>query len=657
MATVKTASYGVERMVDNTPEPLLEPPVKAAEEDGEEGTPNQTGIETNKSWQEEQKETDWVEDEKKADDIGESKQDHVSEESMELNDAFLALEEMRKYNLDHEFGGKAIPNAHLLHNYCTTCLYENKEKEEEKMKRLMKDPNYTSNPNKEKRRTWCKQAMTRVRSKRSFPPCLICSSPVCSKHCCKEFKDEKINVCSKCSALFTMDFVVATMKNNNSTEERQQAIEHMIDSYDRALLILRYSAQYIEEIAQALENRSRTTDHIGLGSSSVGLMSGLTGVAAVTAQFVAAAAILSPAGPPLVVASILFGASAAAASGGTEAVNYYSTPNQLACKIIALHDLLRSLVGVSAVLKGAMAQGYVDSKHFTEMTPNKKKSAYWKSRAPVVETVVEKADEEDEIEEVTETSVSLEEDDVTTAPVETPKQESAANDDKSPPDTVIEAEDEAVENPAEPANNDKPKRAEEAKSETASTYYKMSEIDDDDDEEPEECDEKQDTETLVTESSSFGSEEDAQDKVMAEDSPTVTERTAVMVAPSTSSETKATPSVEKAPAGLAKPTSTEITGPNNKRATFSRALTNSMKVAAFASIACVMLSAATIIMETKNLQDTLANIRRGSPCEKAAALRKIKKDIEDLPDTSVLAKEWKAFLSMQREGKEAAKSD
>ena len=93
-----------------------------------------------------------------------------------------------------------------------------------------------------------------------------------------------------------------------------------------------------------------------------------------------------------------------------------------------------------------------------------------------------------------------------------------------------------------------------------------------------------------------------------------------------------------------KATSTDVVAPSNTRTAFSRAMTNTMKVAQFASIACVMLSAATIIMETKNLQDTLENMRRGSPCEKAAQLRKIKKELDALPDTRVLAEGWEAYL-------------
>jgi hypothetical protein len=71
-----------------------------------------------------------------------------------------------------------------------------------------------------------------------------------------------------------------------------------------------------------------TRDNL-LGSSSAGLISGVLGIAA-------AVTIITPAGPPLLIVSLLFGGSATAVSTGTEARNYYSEPNKLAGRIQAL---------------------------------------------------------------------------------------------------------------------------------------------------------------------------------------------------------------------------------------------------------------------------------------------------------------------------------
>jgi hypothetical protein len=306
------------------------------------------------------------------------KQETVLKTSMELNEAFVALENMRKANLEMEFGGKAIPNIGLFHQYCRTCLYSQKQRQEAY---LSKHGDLTAG------RARLKNVMARLKSRSRHPLCLVCTSPVCAKHCCNDFRKEKITVCGSCAPLFTMDFVVEAFSHEEE-ERRQKCMMHVIDSYDRALLMLKYSSQFIDEIADALETNARKTDHIGLGSSMIGLTSGFTGVAAVAAHVSVAAAILSPAGPPLLVASILFGASAAAASTGTEAINYYSEPSRLANRIIALHDLVHSLLGVTMVLKDSMALGHVDPRHYVDINSGKRTVAYWKSRAPQPTTPV-----------------------------------------------------------------------------------------------------------------------------------------------------------------------------------------------------------------------------------------------------------------------------
>jgi hypothetical protein len=84
--------------------------------------------------------------------------------------------------------------------------------------------------------------------------------------------------------------------------------------------------------------------------------------------------------------------------------------------------------------------------------------------------------------------------------------------------------------------------------------------------------------------------------------------------------------------------------PSNLRCAVSRTTTNAMKLCQFASIACVMLSFTTIVLETKNMRDTLRNLRAGSPCEKALRLREIKKKIESLPDTQEVAAGCESYL-------------
>jgi hypothetical protein len=189
------------------------------------------------------------------------------------------------------------------------------------------------------------------REKGSTNPCLICGNPVCAKHRSATFKKEGITLCLGCERLFELDFLIECVSTRDPTE-RAKLIDHMVDCYDRCLLILKYSTQYVEPIALSLEQQKEQQNKIGLGSSSAGVLSGALGIAA-------AATILTPAGPPLLIASLFFGGSATVVQTGTEAYNYFSEPNKLADRIIALHGMLLSILRVTSTLRDAMMRNHI----------------------------------------------------------------------------------------------------------------------------------------------------------------------------------------------------------------------------------------------------------------------------------------------------------
>lgn len=57
----------------------------------------------------------------------------------------------------------------------------------------------------------------------------------------------------------------------------------------------------------------------------------------------AACTIFTPVGPPLLLASILFGGGATAVNAGSEAVNYRCEPNKMADRILTLHAIISSI--------------------------------------------------------------------------------------------------------------------------------------------------------------------------------------------------------------------------------------------------------------------------------------------------------------------------
>eukprot|EP00934_Nitzschia_sp_Nitz4_P005061 Nitzschia sp. Nitz4//scaffold79_size90958//63877//66120//NITZ4_005034-RA/size90958-processed-gene-0.118-mRNA-1//-1//CDS//3329558276//5051//frame0 len=190
------------------------------------------------------------------------------------------------------------------------------------------------------------QKMLDNRQRSSAAPCLICGNPVCSKHSSSNFSKEGITLCKKCECLFEMDFITECISSKDP-KERAKRIEYMLDCYDRCLLLLKYSSRHLEQIATSLEEQKATENSVGLGSSTVGILSGVLGLAA-------AATILSPAGAPLLMASLFFGGGATAVQTGTEAYNYRTEPSRLANRTIALYGMALSILRAASTLRDSM---------------------------------------------------------------------------------------------------------------------------------------------------------------------------------------------------------------------------------------------------------------------------------------------------------------
>jgi hypothetical protein len=97
------------------------------------------------------------------------------------------------------------------------------------------------------------------------------------------------------------------------------------------------------------------------------MLSGVLGIAA-------AATILTPAGPPLLIASLFFGGGATTVQTGTEAMNYFSEPRKLADRILALHGMALSILRVTSTLRDAMLLDHIRTDVYAaEPTPLKEK--------------------------------------------------------------------------------------------------------------------------------------------------------------------------------------------------------------------------------------------------------------------------------------------
>lgn len=77
---------------------------------------------------------------------------------------------------------------------------------------------------------------------------------------------------------------------------------------------------------------------------------------------------------------------------------------------------------------------------------------------------------------------------------------------------------------------------------------------------------------------------------------------------------------------------------------FSRTSSNLLRTVRFARFAGGAISAATLVLEAKCMQDTLQSIQDGNPCSKAQTLRIIKGELADLPSTAKLDGECQTYL-------------
>ena len=190
------------------------------------------------------------------------------------------------------------------------------------------------------------------------PPCLTCGHPVCKKHQSSTFSTSSIRICEPCAQLFELDFLVDVITTTASnTAECRKKVNQMVDCYDRAKLLLFFTSQYTDQIAEALEHSTVRSNKIGVGSSATGMVSGMAGV-------VGCGALLFPpvaaVGIPLLISSLVFGGAATAAQTGDAAVQYFSEPNKLADKMVTLHGMMLSLLRISEVLSYGLLKDHDD---------------------------------------------------------------------------------------------------------------------------------------------------------------------------------------------------------------------------------------------------------------------------------------------------------
>ena len=177
-------------------------------------------------------------------------EESTDDSTMSLNVAYEALETVRTLNLQAEFGESVKLDD------CLLCL---------------RDPPPPI-------RGFRGQRVKAFLNKKPTS-CLTCGTHVCGTHRSAEFWKQSIVVCNDCAPLFSVPFMLEQVTLLDQSI-RKKNMNHILEVYDRALILLKYSGQFIPDVAEALEANTSRHNKIGLGTSATGVLSGVVGVAA-----------------------------------------------------------------------------------------------------------------------------------------------------------------------------------------------------------------------------------------------------------------------------------------------------------------------------------------------------------------------------------------
>ena len=287
---------------------------------------------------------------------------NVVASAMELNTAYEAYEAMRKLNLEVECVEAGIvftKDEPIDHHMCTKCLIL-KGPPKKKLKFQLGFPMFHTDTTKapEHNADDCDTSagissptLKSIATKNNIQYCLLCGSPTCSNHSSLSFRKQNITLCTTCIETLEFDF------NDDSHAVDAyiltKRVNHLVDLYDRAILLLKYSSPFMIQVAASLDQSMKHRNTVGVGASSAGFVSGALGVAA-------ACSILTPAGPPLLIASLVFGGSASVVHTGSEAMRYFSEPHKLANRILALYGVVQSILHTTSLMRETTLVPYLD---------------------------------------------------------------------------------------------------------------------------------------------------------------------------------------------------------------------------------------------------------------------------------------------------------
>ena len=211
--------------------------------------------------------------------------------------------------------------------------------------------------------------------------CDVCGNPVCSKHIIPSTGGQQFRMCVDCQFDFTQMFESTSSnkmtmkgssksKNNNASNgsngsagslldldhipQLKQTLDRLLTYYTRMALQLTFCVPNLCELANRLTVKERSNSQIQLGTGGVSFVGAALGVAG-------ACAMLTPAGPALLLAAVATSASSAAIQGGHMAYSKgfdmsQKETNQLADRILGWHGLCLGILDALEQLRQTLLQ-------------------------------------------------------------------------------------------------------------------------------------------------------------------------------------------------------------------------------------------------------------------------------------------------------------
>jgi len=196
--------------------------------------------------------------------------------------------------------------------------------------------------------------------------CDVCGNPVCTKHIAPTSSGNQFRMCADCkfdfeqmfettsSGKMTQNGVNSNLLDLEHIPQLTQTLDRMLTYYTRMALNLTFCAPNLKELAERLTSKHRINTSISLGTGGISFVGAALGVAGT-------AALLTPAGPALLLAAVATSASSAAIQGGQAGYNaLFNMPlkeaNQLADRIVGWHGLCVGILDALEQLRQTLLQ-------------------------------------------------------------------------------------------------------------------------------------------------------------------------------------------------------------------------------------------------------------------------------------------------------------